>query len=144
MASSALCRICSRSVISKHSVALFSRSGVAERLSRVINSPVVAISGHSEYICRPCNRKFLAAEAFIVLAKSSNEKQQLPSITSGHPSAVVTGTTTPRKRAKDTSGAGASPHTQVCRPAPKRQTVAGYGRRLNFCIEDDGMVIKFS
>ena len=76
--------------------------------------------------------------------KSSNEKQQLPSITSGHLSAVVTGTTTPRKRAKDTSGAGASPHTQVCRPAPKRQTVAGYGRRLNFCIEDDGMVIKFS
>ena len=138
MASSSLCRICSRSVISKHSVALFSRfqfslfSGVAERLSRVINSPVVAISGHSEYICRPCNRKFLAAEAFIVLAKSSNEKQQLPSITSGHLSAVVTGTTTPRKRAKDTSGAGASPHTQVCRPAPKRQTVAGYGRRLNF------------
>ena len=115
----ALCRICSRSVISKHQCGtVFKFRRCVERLSRVINSPVVAISGHSEYICRPCNRKFLAAEAFIVLAKSSNEKQQLPlrSISSRQLIVELVLLLTHR-----------------CVEAPKRQTVAGYGRRLNFC-----------
>ena len=135
------CRICCRFSLNKHSISLFPRvhnsSDVANRISRVINCPVAADDGMSHYICRPCNRKFLAAETFIMLAKASYAK----SITLAPTSELrLTPVNTPVKRSKDTSGLGVSPHTEVSRPAAKRQTVAGPGRRLNFSVENEGMI----
>ena len=54
-------------VSSTHCIAVFStesmRSGLSKRLSKVINVPVTLNDGLSQYICRPCNRKFLAPES---------------------------------------------------------------------------------
>ena len=47
------------------------RSSLAERLSIIIDVPVSQNDGLSQHICRPCNRKFLAAESLTVLAKDS-------------------------------------------------------------------------
>ena len=142
----ALCRICSTS-LTKQSISLFSReciasdSGLAERLSRVIDVPVIANDGLSQHICRPCNRKFVSAESFRVLAKASYEKNRtsLP-----RPLTGVTGspksTHASRKRSKDTSGVGVSPHTQQVRPTAKRQTVGASGRRLCFRVQDESKI----
>ncbi len=145
-AESVNCRICSSCVSSKHSIALFSRKDksldIADRLSRVIGMPVVQNDGHSWYLCRPCNRKFLSAEALIKLAKASYEKS-IPSLpTPRTPPTVSTSISYragdgPRKRTKDTSGDGISPHTQRARPTAKRQTVGSSGRRLAFPVQND-------
>ena len=113
-----LCRICSNFVDCKHSISLFSReclaSGLAERLSKVTDVPVTPNDGLSQHICRPCNRKFISAESFRILAKASYEKNRtsLP-----RPLTGVTGspksTRSSRKRSKDTSGVGVSPHTHI-------------------------------
>ena len=137
-AESLSCRICCSFVSSTHCIALFSReckrSGLAERLSRVIDAPN---DGVSQYICRPCNRKFLSAESFRVLAKTSYDKSRgaLPRPSSvGSPKSSEVA---PRKRSKDTSGVGVSPHTRTARPSAKRQTVGASGqRRLILPVQD--------
>ena len=155
----ALCRICSTS-LTKQSISLFSReciasdSGLAERLSRVIDVPVIANDGLSQHICRPCNRKFVSAESFRVLAKASYEKNRTSLAKASYeknrtslprPLTGVTGspksTHASRKRSKDTSGVGVSPHTQQVRPTAKRQTVGASGRRLCFRVQDESKII---
>ena len=49
-------------------------SDLTERLSRITDIPITLDDGLSHRICRLCNRKFLSAESFIVLAKASYEK----------------------------------------------------------------------
>ena len=50
--------VCSSTMDAKHSVAIF--SSFPNRISSIIDLPVVAGVGISQYICRPCNKKFLA------------------------------------------------------------------------------------
>ena len=45
-----------------------------------------------------------------------------------------------RKRSKDTSGVGVSPHTQQVRPTAKQQTVGASGRRLCFRVQDESKI----
>ena len=51
-------------------------SGLAERLSKVTDVPFTPNDGLSKHICRPCNRKFVSAESFRILAKASYEKNR--------------------------------------------------------------------
>ena len=145
-AESLSCRICCSFVSSTHCIALFSKdsktSGLAERLSRVTDVPVVPKDhGLSQHICRPCNRKFQAAESLTALARASYEKSKpsrpltgvigSPKSSPSRPLTSVAGSPksscvmAPRKRSKDTSGVGVSPHTHQARPTAKRQTVWG-------------------
>ena len=141
-AESLSCRICCSFVSSTHCIALFSKdsktSGLAERLSRVTDVPVVPKDGLSQHICRPCNRKFQAAESLRALARASYEKSRasrpLTGVTGSPKSSRVMA---PRKRSKDTSGVGVSPHTHQARPTAKRQTVGASGRRLCFPVQDE-------
>ncbi len=147
-AESLSCRICSNFVSSSHCIAVFSRTScIAERLSRVTDVPVTLNDGLSKHICRPCNRKFLSAESFRVLAKTSYEKRgtPLPRPTGVTGSPKSARGVAPRKRTKDTSGVGVSPHTHQVRPSAKRQTVGGAsGRRLCFSVQDKSKInIKF-
>ena len=68
--------------------------------------PITLDDGLSHHICRLCNRKFLSAESFIVLAKASYEKRRaLPP----RPLTSVTGSPTSilgSKKSEDTSGVG--------------------------------------
>lgn len=116
------------------------RSGLAERLSIVMDVPVSQNDGLSQYICRPCNRKFLAAESLRVLAKASYDKCRavLSGSRSVHVGSPKSSKVAPRKRSKDTSGVGVSPHTHSARPSAKRQTVGTSGqRRLSFPVQDE-------
>ncbi len=140
-----LCRICSNFMDPKHSISLVTRectasgSGISERLSRVTDVPIAPNDGLSQHICRPCNRKFISAESFRILAKASYEKNRasLP-----RPLTGVTGSpNSSRKRSKDTSGVGVSPHTHQARPTAKRQTVGASGRRLCFHVQDESKII---
>ena len=94
----------------------------------------------SKYICRPCNRKFLAAESLRVLAKASYDKCRAvqarpPSVHVGSPKSSKVA---PRKRSKDTSGIGVSPHTHRARPPAKRQTGGTSGqRRRSFPVQGE-------
>ena len=138
------CRVCCSFMSSTHCIAVFSResmrSGLAERLSVVLDVPVVPNDGLSKYICRPCNRKFLAAESLRVLAKASYDKCRAvqarpPSVHVGSPKSSKVA---PRKRSKDTSGIGVSPHTHRARPPAKRQTGGTSGqRRLSFPVQGE-------
>ena len=122
------CRICSNAVTRTHSIALFSReslaSGLADRLSRVVDVPVAADDGQSRFICRTCKKKFLSAESFRTTAKETYQKNN------GSLELFLSGTG--RKRTKDTSDPGASPHTSQCRPVAKRLTAERPGRRLTY------------
>ncbi len=142
------CRICCSFLSSSHCIAVFPdpkrySSDLAKRLSRVIEVPITPKDGLSQHICRPCNRKFLSAESFRVLAKASYEKSRAPL---PRPLTGVTGSPTstrvvaPRKRSKDTSGVGVSPHTHLARPSAKRQTVGATGRRLCFPVQDNSKI----
>ena len=128
------CRLCSSTVNAKHSVALFSSdSSFPNQLSSIIDLPVVASDGLSHYICRPCNRKFLAAECFRSTAKTSYEKEgfQVPGLVSpqNSPKRPLDAS---RKRTKDTGGIDTSPCTSQCRPLAKRSTTGVPGKRLAF------------
>ena len=65
---------------STHCIALFSKdsktSVLAERLSRVTDVSVVPKDGLSQHICRPCNRKFQAAESLRALTRASYENSR--------------------------------------------------------------------
>ncbi len=118
-------------------------SGLAERLSKVTDVPFTPNDGLSKHICRPCNRKFVSAESFRILAKASYEKNRASLL---RPLTRVTGSpksiSSSRKRPKDTSGVGVSPHTHQVRPTAKRQTVRGAsGRRLCFPVQDESKLI---
>ena len=156
-AESLSCRICCSFVSSTHCIALFSKdsktSGLAERLSRVTDVPDVPKDGLSQHICRPCNRKFQAAESLRALARASYEKSRAsrpltgvtgsPKSSPSRPLTSVAGSPkssrvmAPRKRSKDTSGVGVSPHTHQARPTAKRQTIGASGRRLCFPVQDE-------
>ena len=96
--------------------------------------------GFSKFICRPCNRKFLSAESFRALAKASYDKSRVSLSSSSSPKSSQVQVT--RKRPKDTSGVGASPHTNQSRPVAKCQTVGVPGRRLNFSVRDKCKIKK--
>ena len=122
------CRICSNTLTRKHSIALFSRhslaSGFADRLSRVADVSVAADDGQSRFICRSCKQKFLSAESFRTTAKENYQKNNGP--------LELLLSDMGRKRTKDTSGPGASPHTSHCRPVVKRLNAERPGRRLTY------------
>eukprot|EP00731_Ephydatia_muelleri_P029160 Em0020g804a len=99
-------------------------SGLADRLSRVVDAPVAADDGQSRFICRSCKIKFMAAESFRTIAKETYQKNN------GSLKFNLSGTG--RKRTKNTSGPGASPHTNQCRPVAKRS-----GRRLTYLDSHD-------
>lgn len=126
MESKESCRICCCSLSATHSVSLFSSHSiklrVAERLSRILSIPVIQDHSISNYICRSCNKKFLMAEAFVELARTSYSK-------TGVPPCLDVQTSACRKRTKETSGHEASPHTMQARPTAKHHTA---GRRLDF------------
>ena len=105
------CRVCSSFMSSTHCIAVFfrdsMRSGLAERLSVVLDVPVTPNDGLSKYICRPCNRKFLAAESLRVLAKATYNKcravQARPSsVHAGSPKSSKVAPSL-RKRSKDSN-----------------------------------------
>ena len=74
-----VCRFCGSTVLPKLCVGLFSKDGLEKdlpgRVSRVVDLPVSREDGLSPHLCRPCMRKFQAAEAFRSLVRSSYEKQ---------------------------------------------------------------------
>ena len=102
-----------------------------------------------------CNRKFQAAESLRALARASYEKSRAsrpltgvtgsPKSSPSRPLTNVAGSPkssrvmAPRKRSKDTSGIGVSPHTHQARPTAKRQTVGASGRKLCFPVQDESM-----
>eukprot|EP00731_Ephydatia_muelleri_P018835 Em0011g875a len=94
------------------------------RLADRLSVPVAADDSQSRFICRSCKNKFMAAESFRTTAKETyqNNNGSLEFILSG----------TGRKRAKNTSSPGASPHTNQCRPVAKRS-----GRRLTYLDSHD-------
>lgn len=132
------CRVCCRIDLHTHTVALFSgeqkSSRFSDRLSKVLDIPVERDDGLSPYICRPCNRKFLSAEAFIALAKSNYDKSSR-SQSGSH-------TQPASRRSKDTSGVGVSPDTHTARPSAKRQTIGVFGRRLTFPVQNESKKIS--
>ena len=71
-----VCRFCGNTVLPKLSVALFTKDGLDRDLpGSVVDLPVSGEDGLSPYLCRPCMRKFQAAEKFRSIANSSYEKQ---------------------------------------------------------------------
>ena len=74
-----VCRFCGNTVFPKLSIALFIKDGLDRdlpgRISSIVDLPVSREDGLSPYLCRPCLRKFQAAEKFRSIAKSSCEKQ---------------------------------------------------------------------
>jgi len=130
-------------VAPNHSVALFSSASKTTDfpgwLSRIIDLPVTANDGLSHYICRPCNRKFVAAESFRSSAKRSYERKgfHVSVSVSLQSSPKVPPVATSRKRVKDTSGIDASPHTSRARPLAKRSTTGVPGRRLAFPAQEN-------
>ena len=72
------CRICSNAVTPTHSIMLFSSvslaSGLADRLSKVVDVLVAADDGQSRFICRSCKNKFTSAESFRTTAKETYQK----------------------------------------------------------------------
>ena len=166
------CRICSNSVHAKHSVALFSNDAVKdripERLSRIIDLPVTEADRLPNYLCRPCIRRFKAAESFRCLAqRSAYEKESsLTNPSSGSHTILPTSTTVSddmtlpvcaaatevqgeppnaaqasRKRTKNTSSIDASPHTIQARPTAKRMSTL-QRKRLSFSSENEGNFIN--
>ncbi len=132
-----LCRFCSTSLDGTHTCALFSKDALAkslpERFSNLVQLPVSESDGLSPYSCRKCvgrlNSVLVFTKEMRYLAQSSyNEAGCLPSSSStGSPTARVNS----RKRTKDTSGQGTSPHTTQARPAAKR-VLGTLGRRLTY------------
>ncbi len=47
------------------------------RLSALLQLPVSADDGHSPQCCRPCMRKFFAAESFVSMATNSYQKKTI-------------------------------------------------------------------
>ena len=138
-----VCRFCGNTVLPKLSVALFTKDGLDRdlpgRISSVVDLPVSIEDGLSPYLCRPCMRKFQAAEKFRSIAKSSYEKQGYNKPAPPLHSPVVHGS---RKRTKDTSGLEASPHTAQARPLAKRSTLAVVGRRLAFPPRQTSKILR--
>ena len=67
-----VCWFCGNTVLPKLSIALFTKDGLDRgRISSVVDLPVSRDDGLSPYLCRPCMRKFQAAEKFRSIAKSS-------------------------------------------------------------------------
>ena len=132
-----VCRFCGNTVLPKLSIALFTKDGLDRdlpgRISSDVDLPVSREDGLSPYLCRPCMRKFQAAEKFRSIAKSSYEKQgyNKPS-----PSCGVW------QRTKDTSGLEASPHTAQARPLAKRSTLAVVERRLAFHPRENSKILR--
>ena len=129
-------------MLPKLSIALFTKDGLDKDLpgmiSRVVDLPVSREDGLSPYLCRPCMRKFQAAETFRSMAKSSYEKQGYNKPAPPLHSPVVYGY---RKRTKDTSGFEASPHTTQARPLAKRSTLAVGGKRLAFPPHENSKIL---
>ena len=75
------CRLCSSAVAPVVPVAQFFRESqgadIPGRLSRVLDLPMTERDGLSKCICKPCKRKFLAAESFRAMAKSAYDKSLL-------------------------------------------------------------------
>ena len=120
-----ICRVCCSSLTSTHCVSLFSKkaidSDLPERLSKALDLPVARNDVLSNYMCRTCDKRFLAVESFRSIAKCSYDKYSKPIHS---PKAFRI----PIKRTKDTSGPGASPHTVRVRPVAKRLTCGVPGR----------------
>ena len=118
------------------------------RLSRIIDLPVTADDGLSQHICRPCNRKFIAAESFRSSAKTSYERKGFHVSVLGSPQSSPkvpsVASICTRKRTKDTSGIGASPYTSKARPLAKRSTTGVPGRRLAFPAKENCKINKLS
>ena len=109
------------------------RAGTPGRPSSIVDLPVTADDGLSQYICRPCNRKFTAAESFRSTARMSYERKGFEKL-SVHSSPKPPLVETTRKRTKDTNGIDASPHTSLARPLAKRFTTGVHGRDLLFLL----------
>ena len=122
-------------MLPKLSIALFTKDGhdrdLPGGISSVVDLPVSREDGLFPYLCRPCMRKFQAAEKFRSIARSSYEKQGYNKPAPSLHSPVVYGS---RKRTKDTSGLEASPHTAQARPLAKRSTLASLEEYLLFLL----------
>ena len=138
-----VCRFCGSTVLPKLCVGLFSKEGLEKdlpgRVSRVVELPVSREDGLSPHLCRPCMRKFQAAEAFRSLARSRYEKRGYSQAPPPHP-VHTPGAHGSRKRTKSTSGFEASPHTLQARPSAKRSTIAVAGRRLAFTPSENSKI----
>ena len=152
------CRFCSKAIAPKHCTAIFSPESLSknlpERLSALLQLPVISDDGHPLHCCRPCMRSFLAAECFVASAKQSYESRGIgtenrqPSSESttsqsecssegmnsavSPVSAIRARLASVRKRMKDTTGPGTSPSTFQSQPLSKRCTGGLPGRRLAF------------
>ncbi len=131
----ASCRFCTTSLDVKKRCSLFSKDAVVQKLpdrfSSFVQLPVSETDGLSLYCCRKClgtlHRVEKTTEEMRSLAKSSySNASRFSSVTSS-----PTAREHSRKRVKDTSGHGASPHTTQARPAAKR-ALGNLGRRLTF------------
>ena len=111
---SVVCRLCCKEVVKYHSISLFSptsvKSGLAGRLSKLAEVPILESDGLPKYLCRNCRDKFVTLESklqeFRAKAQSSYSPRQAAPLS--------------RKRVKDTGGQGVSPRTAEARPRSKR------------------------
>ena len=109
-----VCRLSFSQVVPKHSVALFSKGAIhadlAGRFCRLAQVPVSEDDGHSKYLCKICKNRFTSLvaklQSFSSMAKPVGSPRQL--------------TPSCRKRVRDTSGVGVSPHTAQGRQRSKR------------------------
>ena len=136
----AACRFCCTCLDAMHRYGLFSLDAmwkdIPGRFSKLLQLPVTPKDGLSKYYCRKCISKLNSVEKTIAemrsLASSCYRKagydQPPPCSSSSSPTTAREHT---RKRVKDTSGDGASPHTTQARP-PAKRTLGALGRRLTF------------
>ncbi len=88
-------------------------------------------------------RKFLQAESFVTIAKSSyqsrgRERLESPPVRSSMLSLQVV-----RKRGKDSSGPDVSPFTSKTQPSSKRSTGGVPGRRLAFTPRETLLLVHY-
>ncbi len=128
-----VCRFCSNGIPPKNSAHLFSsealRNDLPGRLSTLLHIPVCPDDGHPCHYFRPCMRKFLAAESFVLASKSSYESRSREGVES---SPVRSTLQSVRKRGKNSSGPDVSLFTTSRQPLSKRSTGGAPGRRLAF------------
>lgn len=151
----AVCRFCSTCLDAKHRYALFSKDAVEknlpEKFSKLLQLPVSAEDGLSLYYCRKCVGKLNSIEKSIAemrsLASSSYSKAGYGHSPRSGASNTCTGSpraqSNSRKRVKDTSGLGASPHTTQARPVAKRALGAS-GRRLTYSASNTGKSLVYN
>ena len=115
--------------------------GLPGRISAVIDLPVSKDDGLPPYLCRPCMRRFQAAETFRSTARSCYEKHGYNKAAPPLHSPRVGGS---RKRTKDTSGFEASPHTAQARPFAKRSSLVLAGKRLAFPPRETSKMSRYN